>query len=405
MMKELLLTNEFLLMYLFAGIFLLTLFLLPRIRENSLRFNLYDSPDHRSSHSNIVPTLGGISFYISLLFALFYSQIFEENGNIVTLIISISIMFFIGVKDDLQNLSARKKFLGQIIAVAILMVESDFRMQSFHGFLGVYELNNVVSIGFSMFLIIGLINSYNLIDGIDGMASIVGIIISSSFGFLFYKLELYYYLAICITMIATLFAFLRFNFSPKKKIFMGDTGALVVGLVLGMLTLKLLSLGISTFSVLEINRKEMPLLILCILIIPAFDIARVMFIRLNRKNPIFSPDRNHIHHILIDSGLSHKKASIFVGCINITIILIMFYSIKYFDIITSIVIFLLIILNLVFMFFIMNKSYQTRRTKVRFRSFLFNLVRVSYSLKKKQSFKLNKVNFNKKLKKVKILFF
>jgi UDP-N-acetylmuramyl pentapeptide phosphotransferase/UDP-N-acetylglucosamine-1-phosphate transferase len=314
-------------------------------------------------------------------------------------------MFFIGVKDDLQNLSARKKFLGQIIAVAILMVESDFRMQSFHGFLGVYELNNVVSIGFSMFLIIGLINSYNLIDGIDGMASIVGIIISSSFGFLFYKLELYYYLAICITMIATLFAFLRFNFSPKKKIFMGDTGALVVGLVLGMLTLKLLSLGVSTFSVLEINRKEMPLLILCILIIPAFDIARVMFIRLNRKNPIFSPDRNHIHHILIDSGLSHKKASIFVGCINITIILIMFYSIKYFDIITSIVIFLLIILNLVFMFFIMNKSYQTRRTKVRFRSFLFNLVRVSYSLKKKEPFKLNKVNFNKKLKKVKILFF
>ena len=405
MMKELLFTYEFLLMYLFAGIFLLTLFLLPRIRENSLRFKLYDSPDHRSSHSNIVPTLGGISFYISLLFALFYSQVFEENGNIVELIISITIMFFIGVKDDLQNLSARKKFFGQIIAVAVLMVKSDFRMQSFHGFMGVYELNNVVSIGISMFLILGLINSYNLIDGIDGMASIVGIIISSSFGFLFYKLGLYYYLSICITMIATLFAFLRFNFSPRKKIFMGDTGALVVGLVLGMLTLKLLSLGVSTFSALEINRKEMPLLILCILIIPAFDIARVMFIRLNRKNPIFSPDRNHIHHILIDSGLSHKKASIFVGCINITIILIMFYSIKYFDIVTSIFIFLLIILNLVFMFFIMNKSYQTRRAKVRFRNFLFTLARASYSLKKKQSFKLNKVNFNKKLKKVKILFF
>jgi UDP-N-acetylmuramyl pentapeptide phosphotransferase/UDP-N-acetylglucosamine-1-phosphate transferase len=404
-MEEIIVSNNFLFFTLFICVFFFTLFLLPRIRQNSLKFKLYDSPNHRSSHTNTIPTFGGIAFYLSLMFALFYSQLFEENKNIVVLIFSITIMFFIGLKDDLQNLSAKKKFLGQIIAVAILMVNSDFRMYSFHGFLGVYELNNFVSVSLSMFLILGLINAYNLIDGIDGMASIVGIVIASSFGFLFYKMDMYYYLAICITLISTLFAFLRFNFSPRKKIFMGDTGALVVGLVLGMLALKLLSLGINNFSTLEISRKGVPLLMLCILIIPAFDIARVMFIRLNRKSSVFSPDRNHIHHILIDSGFSHKRASVFIGFINIIIILVMFYSIKYFDIVTSIMIFLFINLNLIMMFYIMNKSFQTRRTKVRFRNLLFNIMKVFYIKKKKREIKLDKITFNQKLKKIRILFF
>lgn len=404
-MKELLLTNESLLLYLFIGVFLLTLFILPRIREVNLRLNLYDSPVDRSSHSTIVPTLGGISFYISLMFALFYSQLFEEIQNIVAIIFSLTVMFFIGLKDDLHNLSARKKFLGQIIAVAILMIGTEFKIHSFHGFLGIYELNYFVSIGFSAFLFLGLINAYNLIDGIDGMASIVGVVMASSFGFLYYKLEMYFYLSICITLIATLLAFLRFNFSSKKKIFMGDTGALLLGLVLGILTIKLLSLEVSTVSSLGISRKELPLLITCITIIPVFDVLRVMCIRFNRKIPIFSPDRNHIHHILIDSGLSHKRASIFIGFINIIIILIMFYSVRYFNMITSIAVFLVLVLLLIIMFFIMNKSCNARRIKVRFRNFLFNTVRVFYFSKNKNSIRINRKAFNDKLKEIKILFF
>lgn len=404
-MKEILLTNTFLLVYLFFGVFLLTLFLLPRIREVNLRLNLYDSPGDRSSHSMIVPTLGGISFYISLMFALFYSQLFEEVDSIVAIIFSLTIMFFIGLKDDLHNLSARKKLLGQIIAVAVLMFSTDFRIHSFYGFLGIHELNDFVSIGFTSFLFLGLINAYNLIDGIDGMASIVGIVMASSFGFIFYKLGMYFYLALCITIIASLLAFLRFNFSTRKKIFMGDTGALLLGLVLGMLSIKLLSLQAETFAYIDISRKELPLLILCILIIPIFDVLRVMCIRFNRKIPIFSPDRNHIHHILIDSGLSHKKASIFIGIVNILMILIMFNSIKYFNLITSVLIFLVLVLLLVITFFIMNKSCNAMRIKVKLRNFLYKIFKIFYFSKSGNFNRLSKLAFNEKLKKIRVFFF
>ena len=405
MIEELLFNTRFLLIYLFMGIFLLTFFLLPRIREVNLRLNIYDSPDDRSSHSKVVPTLGGISFYISFMFALFCLHLFEDVQNIVAIIFSLTIIFFTGLKDDLHALSAKKKLLGQIIAVTVLMLDSEFRINSFHGFLGVYQLNEFVSIGFTSFLFLGLINAYNLIDGIDGMASIVGVVIAISFGFLYYKLGLHFYMAFCITIIASLLAFLRFNFSSKKKIFMGDTGALLLGLVFGMLTTKLLSLDVNTFSLLHISRKELTLLIICIAIIPVFDVVRVMCIRFNRKVPIFSPDRNHIHHVLIDSGLSHKRASIFIGFINITIIIVMFNSIRYFNINVSITVFLVLVLNLIVMFFIMNKSRNARRMKVRLRHFLFNIVKAFYFSRRKNHVEINRVSFNEKLKKIRFFFF
>lgn len=403
-MLELITSNSFLLTSLFIGVFFLTLFLLPRIRENSLRLGFYDTPDHRSSHTNVVPTFGGVAFYIALLITLFFAQPFDNNNLGLTLLVSISIMFFIGLKDDLQNLSARKKFIGQLISVAILMIHSDFRIVSFHGFFGIYELNIFFSVGLSMFLITGFINAYNLIDGIDGMASIVGIVISSSFGFLFYKLGMFHYLFICTAIISMLFAFLRFNFSSRKKIFMGDTGALVIGLVLGLLALKLLSLGTDTFKVLAIDRGQIPLLILGILFVPTFDFFRVVLIRIRKKESIFSPDRNHIHHLLIDSGLSHKKASIFCGIANLVIVMIMFYSIREFGLIVSFLVLMLLILFLIILFFGINKSYTTRRKKVKVRNILFDLSNF-FLLKGNKSIQEKRLAFNERLKKIRILFF
>ena len=403
-MLEILTSNGFILSALFIGIFFLVLFLLPRIRENSLKLGFYDTPDHRSSHVNIVPTFGGVAFYIALLITFFFAQYFDNSNVGLTLLVSISIMFFIGIKDDLQNLSARKKFIGQLISVGILMIQSDFRITSFYGFLGLYELNIFFSVGISMFLITGFINAYNLIDGIDGFASIVGIVISSSFGFLFYKLGMFHYLFICTALISMLFAFLRFNFSSRKKIFMGDTGALVIGLVLGLMALKLLSLGTNTFKVLAIDRSQIPLLLVGILFIPMFDFFRVMIIRMRKKESIFSPDRNHIHHLLIDAGLSHKKASISCGIANLVIVLIMFYSIREFGLIVSFIVLLTLIVFLIMLFFGINKSYTTKRKKVKVRYLLFKISRV-FPFKENKTLQENRLAFNERLKKIRILFF
>jgi len=391
---------------LFLGTFLATLFFLPRIRENSLRFGLYDEPNHRSSHTKIVPSLGGIAFYIIFILAIFVSNSFDVTSVGVVLVASMTVIFFTGLKDDLHNLSPRMKLLGQLIAVLILVSYSEFRIASFHGFLGIYDLPLIVSYLLTIVLFIALINAYNLIDGIDGMASIVGIVIATSFAFLFFKLAMYFFLAISVAVVGTLLAFLRFNFSPSKKIFMGDTGSLLIGLVLGALGLRLLSLGASAFDVLAIKRGDLPILLVGILFIPFFDILRVTFIRWKNGKSISSPDRNHIHHLLIDAGLSHRRASVFCGLANIGIVLTMFYSIREFGIVFSMVVLSLLIFSLVLMFFAINRTYAALRQKVMLRKFLYNCSQIFVGKKEKRNeVQTHRIAFNQKLKRIRVLFF
>lgn len=397
---------EYFLILLFAGIFILTMFLLPRIRRISLKFGLIDAPDGRSSHKNIVPTFGGVAFYIGLILTLFAFQSIDKDAVIISFLAALSIMFFTGLKDDFQDISPRMKSLGQFIAVGLLMFHAELRITSFYGFMGVYELHPLISVVLSLFILIGLINAYNLIDGIDGMASIVGIVVATSLGLLFYNLQLYFYLAVCVALVAMLFSFLRYNFSSNKKIFMGDTGSLLIGLVLGVLTMRLLSLGYEPISAIAISRSEIPVLLLCILIIPAFDISRVIFIRLSNNLPVFSPDRNHIHHVLIDAGLTHKKASITVGVINCFIVAVMYYSLRFLGLLPSILILLLLILLLIYFFFVINKTYQTKKIKVKIRKYLFRLFsKFSFKSNVKGFSKENRIAFNRKLKSIRILFF
>jgi UDP-N-acetylmuramyl pentapeptide phosphotransferase/UDP-N-acetylglucosamine-1-phosphate transferase len=282
-------------------------------------------------------------------------------------------MFFVGLLDDLKDLSPKAKFLGQVLALSILIIQSDYRILSFHGFLGIYELNMFFSVSISMFLILAFINAFNLIDGIDGMSSITGIVISACFGFLFYKLQLFFFMFISAALISMLLAFLRYNFSSKKKIFMGDTGSLVIGLVLGLLTLKLLTLETETFNYLSIQRKELPLLLLIILIVPAFDLCRVTFIRLKRRVSIFSPDRNHIHHLLIDSGLSHKKASLLSGFTNLFFAIAMYLSIQYLGLVYSFVFLVVFILACFVLFFLITNNRENLRKKAKLKHIFQNI--------------------------------
>lgn len=405
-MLEIINQPENYLFLLFIGIFFLTLLLLPRIRQISIRKGILDTPDERSSHKDIVPTFGGVSFYIALMFTLFFTQKLDKNNIIVTLMASMSIIFFTGLKDDLKNLSPKIKMLGQVVAVSLLMIHSEFRIETLHGFLNIYELHAAVSIPLTLFLIIGLINAYNLIDGIDGMASITGIVVSISFGFLFYSLGLYFYLGICVALVSMLFAFLRYNFSSRKKIFMGDTGSLLIGMVLGLLAMKLSSIGFETVGTIAISRSEIPLLLLGILIIPAFDISRVILIRITKGVPVFSPDRNHIHHVLVDSGLSHKQASLTVGLINIIIISLIYFSIQKMGVLFAIIVFFILLTILSCVLFIINRRYNAIKSKVKLRKYLFKITNF-FNSPKKSKFDSNKrrLLFNQRLKKIKILFF
>ena len=361
------------------GIFLInlmtTFLLIPRIRNTTLKLGYTDTPDARSSHQNTVPTFGGIAFYISLILTLFMLQKEYDNAIIITLLVSISILFFTGFKDDLRNSSPKAKLFGQLLAVSLLMLHSEFYISSLHGFLGIHEMPPIIGIPFSVFLFISIINAYNLIDGIDGLASIVGIVAASSFAVLFYNLDLYFYTGICVALISMLFAFLRFNFSTKKKIFMGDTGSLTIGFILGILGMRLMTLDFETVSLIGIPRSGIPLLFLTILIVPTFDVSRVIFIRLIKKLSISTPDRNHIHHLLIDAGLTHKKASSLLGLVNISLVGLMYFFIKLVGLYISISFLAIVLLIFIYIFFIMNRRFDAIRVRIKLRNKLSRFLR------------------------------
>ena len=357
----------------FFGTFMLSYLLIPKIRAKALKLNLKDTPDIRSSHTIPVPTFGGIVFYISYILILFFAQSLDSNHVSITLIASISILFFTGLLDDFRNLSPKIKFLCQIIGVALLMFQPDFRILSFHGFMGIYEIPLYVSVGGSMFFLLGLINAFNLIDGIDGLTGITGVIVASFYSYMLYNLGYFFYLSISLATIATLLAFLRFNFSNKRKIFMGDTGSLVIGLVLGLLTLKLLSVADDAYSSLSFYRAQLPLFLIAVLFVPLLDTMRVMFLRLTSGVSMFKPDRNHLHHIIVDFGLSHRKASFFIGFVNFSVALIMFFVIQKFNTFQSLCIIVLMFFIAIIVLFLMNKNKTALRLKIKMKNSMLKM--------------------------------
>lgn len=308
---------------LFIGAFLLTYLTIPKIIGVVEHKRLMDNPNQRSSHSSRTPTLGGISFFYVLVFALFFIKdraIFEETLYIIP---GLTILFIVGLKDDLVVLSPGSKLIAQALAIVFVLVNPSFTIESLNGFLNIYEIPYYLYLVIAGFLMITIINSYNLIDGIDGLASVVGIVIMMIYTTIFYMSGEYFFALISITMNACLMAFFGFNISSNKKIFMGDTGSLIVGFIISILTLKFLALKPESYEGLPFLLENAPLIAISILIIPLFDTARVFTIRIANKRGPFSPDRNHTHHVLIDYwGLSHKQASFIIGCFNLIFVVL-----------------------------------------------------------------------------------
>lgn len=355
-------------------VFFGSLFIIPKIRKLSLRLNFSDTSNDRSSHNGKVASFGGVAFFLSYIFVLFFAETLDSSHVSLTLLASITIMFFTGLLDDMTDMSPKVKFFAQFIAVSFLMSEPDFRILSLYGFMGIYEIPLYASVFGSMFFLLGLINAFNLIDGIDGLTGITGILVASFYSFMFYKLGFYFYLTISLATIATLLAFLRFNFSVKRKIFMGDTGSLVIGLVLGLLTFKLLSLDVDAYTSLSFNREQLPLFLISVLFVPLLDTIRVMFLRAIRGVSMFKPDKNHIHHIIVDFGLSHRRASFFIGLLNFLVALIMFFVIQVFNDLESVLILVSIFFIAILLLFLMNKNKSAIRMKSKMKKLFLNFL-------------------------------
>ncbi|MBG6131691.1 UDP-N-acetylmuramyl pentapeptide phosphotransferase/UDP-N-acetylglucosamine-1-phosphate transferase [Aquimarina sp. EL_43] len=352
----------------FIGSFLVTYLTIPKIIGVVSYKRLMDAPNERSSHKTQTPSLGGIAFYYTLIISLFFINSWDTNNEIIHIIPGLTILFIIGLKDDLVVLSPGSKLIAQLAAVSFVVANSGFTIHSLNGFFNIEEIPYYIYFLIGVFIMVTIINSYNLIDGIDGLASIVGIVILIIYTTIFYLTKEYFYALITISLNACLLAFFGYNVSSTKKIFMGDTGSLIVGFVISIMTLKFLALKPSSSAELPFFLENIPLIAISILIVPLFDTARVFAIRIANKKSPFSPDRNHTHHVLIDYwGLSHKQASYLIGGFNIIFVVLFIVLGSTTKNLWLFITLLVSIIILSFIFFRFNYNFTSLKQKILFR--------------------------------------
>ena len=330
------------------------------------RKKILDAPNLRSSHSKSVPNLGGIAFYIVLMLSFFFIEDYDTENLLKGFTPALTVLFIVGLKDDLLSVSPRVKFAGQVFAASLLISNEHLLFDDFHGFLGIHEIAYIPAFIITLFFIIFIINAFNLIDGINGLASVVACVILFTFGIFFAFEEMVFLTSICGTLVGALIAFLRYNLSSKKRIFMGDTGSMLLGFTIALMACAMFNMMCNDHHFLEGHKTNIPYLLIGILIVPIFDTLRIIIIRLvNRKSP-FSPDRNHTHHILTDfKGFSHLKTSITFGIFNLLTILAYFTLAVFFKqwVLFTVSIFLFLVLMVYF--FVLNKNFGARKAKFR----------------------------------------
>lgn len=357
--------------WIFLLSFLVCYLALPSIIYVVRYRNLMDTPNERSSHSHKTPTMGGIAFYVSLIFTIFFIRDYDVDYMGINIVSAVSIMFFLGLKDDLAGVNPSTKIIGQILATLIVFFGTELRIHSFDNFLFINEIPLWASVLFGCFVVMSIVNSFNLIDGINGSAAMVGIVIFACFAYVFYLSGNGYYFLFSLLCIGFLLAFLRYNLSSRKKIFMGDTGSMVVGFVIGFLAIKYLSLNVFELEKVGIRPSNKMWVLLAIIFIPFFDTTRVFIARTIRHGKPFKADRNHIHHVMIDyMGLSHGKASFLLALLNLLIFLIILYLNTLFSQSYLFISLALIFIGLVLTLFYVNRSYLTRKSKQKIRKIL-----------------------------------
>lgn len=297
--------------------FFITYMSIPIIITVSEWKKLFDAPDARKLHNIPIPSLGGLGIFAGVALAILLSIPFSKAPEFQYIVASALVIFFLGMKDDILVLTPIKKLLGQFIAAFIIMQKGGIKIDSMYGVLGFQQIPEAMSVTLTLFTIIVIVNSFNLIDGVDGLAATVGIVTTSVFGTYFYNAgELSYALLAFITT-GSLLGFLIFNHAPAR-IFMGDTGSLLLGLVNATLVVHFISSAGKPEAPLFIDAS--PAIGFAILMVPLFDTMRVFSLRILARRSPFAPDKNHIHHLLLDLGFSHASVTYVLAVINLVFI-------------------------------------------------------------------------------------
>lgn len=298
--------------------------IIPNILVISMRKRLFDEPDARKIHKRPIPRLGGVTFFPVIVFTLCtFTAIHLFKGhsvyNIITLntaremlflISGLTLLYIVGIADDLIGVRYRKKFVVQIISAAMFPIAGLY-INSFYGLFGINEIDPIIGIPFTMLLVVFITNAINLIDGIDGLASGLSMVALVVFGVIFVHFQSWLYALLAFVSVGVIIPFFSYNVFGNadrgRKIFMGDTGSLTLGYILSFFVIR--------FCMHEPNSmmqvQGSPVLIaFSVLMVPCLDVVRVVLRRARNRKPLFLPDKTHIHHKFLAMGFSPRRALI-----------------------------------------------------------------------------------------------
>jgi UDP-GlcNAc:undecaprenyl-phosphate/decaprenyl-phosphate GlcNAc-1-phosphate transferase len=300
--------------------FVIAFLIVPVIIKYSIQRNLVDIPGRRKIHKKETPSMGGIAIFVGFFISSLIWIDITGLAQIKFFLVALFVIFFIGVRDDLVPLKAMAKLIGQLMSAALVIFLFGLRIKSFYGVFGIHELSEPTSIALTFLVIIVITNSFNLIDGLDGLAGTLAICSLLAFGIWFFLIDDLIFSMLSFSMLGAIFAFLIFNWQPSE-VFMGDTGALVIGMILAMFTIYFID---KNFNLDIENPYRFHASIgtsVCFIIIPLIDTLRIVILRLLKKQSPFRPDKSHIHHSLLRLGFTHATTTLILGGIQVLFIL------------------------------------------------------------------------------------
>ncbi len=339
--------------------FLLSMVLIPVFRKLAFRISLVDLPNHRKKHNESVPLIGGISVFLSVNLAMLFSLAFDVSlKTLEPVFIMALVMLVMGVIDDRKDLRASIKLAVQLL-LAHWIFSSGIRIETIHGIFGLGELTPWMQYLLTIIVIAGVVNAFNLMDGVDGLAAGLAIIGFAIYAVISTFTGQYQLTLTFLTFIGALIGFLRFNFSKKRKIFMGDAGSLVIGFVLVVGGIQLMQGAVG-------NARELLLVlgVVGVLLVPVMDAIRVFYLRMLAGKSPFKADRNHLHHLVLALGVKHKLAAIII--IGLSLLLIVFGVLTYHIVgLTFALVVMLLVFYTVTSFLQFNKKIKTWKKRIK----------------------------------------
>ena len=336
--------NLYILIAAFVSAVALGRMIIPNILIISLRKRLFDVPDERKVHKRPVPRLGGVTFFPVILFSLCVFTAVRllmghgpEEGKVDRLVCEflflmggLTLLYSVGMGDDLGGVRYRRKFLVQIFSAAMFPISGVY-INCFYGLFGIYMVPAAVGIPLTMLLVVFITNAINLIDGIDGLASGLSMVALLVFGVLFVHYQMWSYAMLAFVTVGVIIPFFSYNVfgdaDMGRKIFMGDTGSLTLGYILSFFVIRYC---MYEPNMLLLTMKSSPVLIsFSVLMVPCLDVVRVVLRRARNKKPLFMPDKTHIHHKFLAMGFSPRKALVTIQLMSACFCVFTIVGIRY----------------------------------------------------------------------------